>query len=264
MPTHKKKIRNHRSRRNPVKRLLSRYSSWFFGIFLLTFGIFLGSFFSNTKAPVTVAIETSKETKEPHLSETPLAIEAEDIENQKSIKEINKLTEQLILERKKTEELSEKLNNESIKLKDLLVKKLDKSNNNKEHKEALNDVEQYKNHSSGNTTTIEQSDYYNKVRISLSNSKKKESLQEKVNTLIEIKPSKKNNVEYIVELGGKTDTKENKIRAIRLNKGDSLWSLSIRAYGKGSLYTKILEANPHITEDNIQKLTTGTIIRVPQ
>lgn len=258
MPAHKRRSRSRKNRRNPIKTFLSRYSSWFLGLTFLVAGILIGTIITTNKLQHSPSVDSTQDlnTKSKVVLEDSITIE-----------KINKLTKQLIVEQKKTEELSQELSNKNIKLKDPLLKNLNKTNNtDKKSIEALHKVERHQKHVSGSTTTIEQTDYYNKVRVSLSKSNNKESnLQSKVNNLIEIKPSKREtNSSYINKLAEESKVRINEGRTIRLKKGDSLWSLSKRAYGKGIMYTKILDANPQLTKDNIQKLQTGTVLRVPQ
>jgi len=54
------------------------------------------------------------------------------------------------------------------------------------------------------------------------------------------------------------------VRIMKLKKGESLWNLSKRAYGKGHYFTKILSENPKITEKNFKRLRPGSSIRVPK
>ena len=65
----------------------------------------------------------------------------------------------------------------------------------------------------------------------------------------------------LIKLDKEADVRQNEVRSIALQDGDSLWSLAVRAYGDGdgNLYRKILKANPHITEESARRLSTCTL-----
>ncbi len=53
----------------------------------------------------------------------------------------------------------------------------------------------------------------------------------------------------------------NESRTIKVNRGDTLWRIAVRAYGNGFEYPHIYAANPHLTNPNL--ISTGEILRVP-
>ena len=53
------------------------------------------------------------------------------------------------------------------------------------------------------------------------------------------------------------------MRIITVRKGDTLGSIARRAYGKASMYKKILKANPDILS-NPHSLKVGMKLRVPR
>lgn len=56
--------------------------------------------------------------------------------------------------------------------------------------------------------------------------------------------------------GGTKPSKDYEIRG-----GDTLWSLADRVYGSGSLYPRLMQLNPNITDPNV--ITPGANIRLP-
>lgn len=48
-----------------------------------------------------------------------------------------------------------------------------------------------------------------------------------------------------------------------IQKGDTLWKIAERAYGKGALYNKVFEANREVIEDP-DKIFVGQKIRIPK
>ncbi len=88
-------------------------------------------------------------------------------------------------------------------------------------------------------------------------------LQSKINKLITSKNSSSSSSNYRKELAKEAGVRKNAVRSIIIKKGETLWSISKRAYGDGKYYKKILKANPQITRDGVLKLTIGQKIRVP-
>lgn len=69
-----------------------------------------------------------------------------------------------------------------------------------------------------------------------------------------------NNVIYKQALDKESQVRQNAVRSITIRKGETLWAIAQRAYGNGSQYKKIVDANPQI---NINLLQEGQVIRVP-
>ena len=230
LPTHRKLHRTKRTRK-PLVQLLRRHSTFFTAFSVLVIGLTLRPMFSH-KAP------------------------------EEAIKSLP-VTEQLLVEKTEIKNLQQRHHSQSINLKDLLKVSLDKTNDkDKKYIDDLSKIEKFKTHSTKLSSNIAQTDYYNKVRISLSQGNKDYQIQHEINQLIKQHPVKKED-KYIKTLGKESKIRKNEVRSIVLKKGESLWSLARRAYGKGALYTKILEANPQINRRNIRRLQLGTIILVP-
>lgn len=70
----------------------------------------------------------------------------------------------------------------------------------------------------------------------------------------------KTNKTYKKALEKESNIRKNAVRSITIKRGETLWSVAKRAYGNGSLYKKIINANPQI---NLEKLYVGQVIRVP-
>ena len=87
------------------------------------------------------------------------------------------------------------------------------------------------------------------------------SLQKQINELIitnELQPTS-----YKKTLSDESKVRNNAVRSITVKKGDTLWDIAERAYGNGSYYKKIIEANPEVSKKGKIYLKEGQIIRVP-
>ena len=241
-------------KKRSLKRLLSRHMTLVATIATLLVSWF---FLSSNLWEKPLVSATLKNNKEIISHQTP---------NKKpDLSEINRLTKQLLTEQQKTQNLTEELNKQSIELKDLLKKAIvTTKKKDRKYIDALNKIGKHKNHQAKKSSSMGKTDYYNKVRISLRSNNSENRLQNKVNSLIENKPYKKENeMKYIKNLAKESKIRKNEVRSITLKKGDTLWSLSKRAYGKGSLYLKILKANPQITKKTLRQLQIGTELLVP-
>ncbi len=105
-------------------------------------------------------------------------------------------------------------------------------------------------------------DYYNKVPAGKSKTK---GLQENIKQLYSKTINKKIALKksYANSLDSESAVRQDEMRTVVMKKGDTLWALAERAYGDGSLYPKIIAANPHISIATVRRLTSGTKIRVP-
>ena len=74
-----------------------------------------------------------------------------------------------------------------------------------------------------------------------------------------VKPKKWDN--YLDAIKSAEVERKNEMRVIRVRKGESLWAISVRAYGNGFLYKKIFDANPHLINPNV--IVAGEELRVP-
>jgi len=102
------------------------------------------------------------------------------------------------------------------------------------------------------------------------NSTDKKTLAQRVSSLVaENKnngtpgPSNKNPgwQDYLKKLDVEGEVRKNEMRTIKVRKGETLWRISLRAYGTGFKYKKIFKANPHLTSPHA--ITTGEILKVP-
>jgi nucleoid-associated protein YgaU len=66
---------------------------------------------------------------------------------------------------------------------------------------------------------------------------------------------------YFRTLGNESDERANEMRTIKIVRGDTLWSISQRAYGNGFDYKKIFNANPYLSDPD--KIEVGDTLRVP-
>ena len=73
--------------------------------------------------------------------------------------------------------------------------------------------------------------------------------------------SNKKGDNYFQTLGNESDERANEMRTIKIVRGDTLWSISQRAYGSGFDYKKIFNANPYLS--NPDKIEVGDTLRVP-
>ena len=115
--------------------------------------------------------------------------------------------------------------------------------------------------------------HFNKIDVSKSKNitkpDSKDTLAALVEDLVTSKedtPPQKNSPkpawkDYLNVLQTAEAERKNEMRTITVRRGDTLWRISIRAYGTGFLYKKIFKANPHLTSPN--DITTGETLRVP-
>ena len=86
-------------------------------------------------------------------------------------------------------------------------------------------------------------------------------LQRQINQLINAKTLPLS--PYKQALTKESEERKNAVRSIVVKKGETLWAIAKRAYGNGSLYKKIIKANPQITKNGKLHLKVGQVIRVP-
>ena len=116
-------------------------------------------------------------------------------------------------------------------------------------------------------------DYFNKVDVGNNiseSSEKKQSLAQQIANVVsepeetvtidESTPDVQND-SYIEELKTESIERANEMRTIQVVQGDTLWDIAVRAYGSGSSYPKIYQANPHLTSPD--KIEVGDYLRVP-
>ncbi len=157
--------------------------------------------------------------------------------------------------------VNKKLTDESSRLKlrinNILAKVEASKNNNSDAR-----TTQGNRNTAQSTEGIIKDKNYNKVKMELAEDSQSESkLSSEAN---------RNNTQKAVE--GVDDDKPKEVvktskskekRTMKLKKGESLWNLSKRAYGKGIYYKRIIKANPSITEKSFKKLRPGTKVNVP-
>lgn len=66
---------------------------------------------------------------------------------------------------------------------------------------------------------------------------------------------------YLSSLKEAETERQNEVRTITVQRGETLWKISTRAYGSGHLYKKIFAANPHLTSPD--SISVGETLRVP-
>ncbi|PCJ84336.1 MAG: hypothetical protein COA54_13875 [Thiotrichaceae bacterium] len=96
-----------------------------------------------------------------------------------------------------------------------------------------------------------------------------QSLTQQVSSLVSESTSKNTSAskknsglqDYLKKLNTEGEKRKNEMRTIKVKRGETLWRISIRAYGTGFKYKKIFKANPHLTSPD--SITTGEILRVP-
>lgn len=118
-------------------------------------------------------------------------------------------------------------------------------------------------------------DYLNKVDVSGQGGTGKLSLAQQIQSVVKVdetaasKPDQASSPAsttdsdktYIASLQTAAAERENETRLIRVNSGDTLWRIAIRAYGSGFEYPRIFKANPHLKSPD--QITTGELLRVP-
>jgi len=67
--------------------------------------------------------------------------------------------------------------------------------------------------------------------------------------------------DYLKTLNVEGAERKNEMRIIKVKRGETLWRISIRAYGTGFRYKDIFRANPHLTSPH--SIVSGEILRVP-
>jgi len=66
---------------------------------------------------------------------------------------------------------------------------------------------------------------------------------------------------YLKKLNTEGEERKNEMRTIKVKRGETLWRISIRAYGTGFKYKTIFKANPHLTSPH--SISTGEMLKVP-
>lgn len=86
-------------------------------------------------------------------------------------------------------------------------------------------------------------------------------LQREINQLLSGITSLRSNENYGNSLEKESQTRENAMRSITIKKGETIWGIAERAYGNGSYYKKIMEANPQVNTGLLQE---GQVLNVPK
>ncbi len=87
-------------------------------------------------------------------------------------------------------------------------------------------------------------------------------IQSKINQLVSEKDIPK--TKFTKALKSEEKKRKNSVRSVVVKKGDTLWSISKRAYGTGFKYRKILKANPKLKRGKKVHLYIGQVLRVPK
>lgn len=87
-------------------------------------------------------------------------------------------------------------------------------------------------------------------------------IQSRINALVDanISPT----TAFTKALVGEDQVRKNAVRSVIVRKGETLWSIAKRAYGKGHDFPKILKANPKLRKGKVVMLYIGQVIRVPK
>ena len=268
-------------RSNFFRRLYNRYSVFLPLIAMFSLGIFGTSIYYKNQPVLTTGHQASYSTKVKAItnqlnSEKDItdSLSDKNIELKKQLKdalsqatnndESDKITK-LNSELEQEKQQSQKLNNENARLKVRI-------NNMLAQTEAIKNTVKRDNNevvaktTKGNRNTAQVSNEkvskdknFNKVKMDLAKDSKAENNAERL--------TNRNSAQKITkkdeEVTAKKVIKSSGNRTMKLKKGESLWNLSKRAYGKGIYYKKIIKANPSITEKSFKRLRPGTRINVP-
>jgi len=110
--------------------------------------------------------------------------------------------------------------------------------------------------------TQKQVDVYNKVDVQNSTgSDSLSKLSDEIDALTSEKVQKDEAASYTSSLKGEVSTRENEMRIIVVQKGDTLGKIAQRAYGNVMEYKKIYKANPNLTRPD--RIYVGQKLRIP-
>ena len=167
---------------------------------------------------------------------------------------VNNLNAELSKEKLVNKKLTDESSRLKLRINNILAKVEASKNNNSDAR-----TTQGNRNTAQSTEGIIKDKNYNKVKMELAEDSQSESKQSS--------ETNRNNAQKAVEVADtpkkvvKSKSKEK--RTMKLKKGESLWNLSKRAYGKGIYYKRIIKANPSITEKSFKKLRPGTKVNVP-
>ncbi len=125
---------------------------------------------------------------------------------------------------------------------------------------------------SANKSSAKENNKNNLNVIDVSQTKSKSSsktLAQQVSSLVDestnnnTSNSKKNPgwQDYLKKLNTEGEERKNEMRTIKVKRGETLWRISIRAYGTGFKYKTIFKANPHLTSPH--SISTGEMLKIP-
>ena len=115
------------------------------------------------------------------------------------------------------------------------------------------------------TKSLKEENHYNKVVLNQNENLKSfndslETISSKLNNIIDEKDDIGSN--YKEEIQEEIAVRENEMRVIIVQKGDTLSKIAKRAYGNYADYTKIFSANPEIIQ-NPNQIYIGQRLRIP-
>lgn len=277
-----KKKQGFKSNNNFFRRLYVRYSGLLLLVAVFSLGIFGTSIYYKNQPSVTASQQGSSLSKVEAITsqlntekDITDSLSSKNVELKQRLKEALSQSSDNINETKVTELnnqldqekiTNQKLNDENARLKvriNNMLAKIEAIKNKPKisiaDSELATPVEGGRKMSQDNDIGDAESKNFNKVKMSTSeNNETKDSVKSLTN---------RNKAEKMLNKGEvvkKKVVKGSRKRTMRLKKGESLWNLSKRAYGKGIYYKKIIKANPSLTEKSFKRLRPGARINVPR
>lgn len=275
--------------KNIFRRLYNRYSGFFPFIAVFSLGIFGSSIYYKNQPALTAGSPASYATKLEAItnqlnSEKDItdSLSGKNIELKQRLKEalskasntqgdakVAKLTSEFDQEKQQNQKLNDENARLKVRINNMLAQaEATKSTSNSDVTLA-NAATTGANRNTANDSNVKvvaKDKNFNKVKMDSTNDSKADNHEgsltnrngvpklSKTNQVVENKEEKKIVKEVV---------KATKKRTMKLQKGESLWNLSKRAYGKGIYYKKIIKANPSITEKSFKRLRPGAEINVP-
>ncbi len=153
-------------------------------------------------------------------------------------------------------------NKKNIKSEDkLLINKLHQDHNNNYQIKTTNYNSLY------NSVPLKETSDIDKIMAAMGSVKRTvetntfDKIENKVKKLLKNEENRKTDA-YIAKLLPEIVENKKEIRTITVKKNEKLWDIAVRAYGDGSKYKKILEANP-LLKKNPKLLKEGITLRAP-
>ncbi len=265
-------------RSNFFRKFYNRFSGFLPFIAMLSLGVFGTSIYYKNQPAITMSQQDFNSTKVEEItnqlnSEKDItgSLSSKNVELKQRLKKalskastdsdefnVTKLNSELAQEKQD----NQKLNDENARLKVRINNMLATIEaKNKIQTDTLSEVKKAGNRNIAQVLRHQETPtdtHFNKVKMDSPEDSKSE-----VNSAVTNRNVTQKKTEFKNEAAKKV-IKTNNERTMELKKGESLWNLSKRAYGKGIYYKKIIKANPSITEKNFKRLRPGAIINVPR